>query len=351
MLLAMKDEAESNLNNEENDFMLDTSYGEETMEELTATLMLMARIQPTDGNAETVPSYDAKAISKVNASSKVHKQVSHMKCKTIQTFNDDQIHFNIIFDYPYVENNGSTSQHDSNAHDEYHEIQMLTYNVQKEAENKKRLNNELKKRKYCYKKELEMCKDMVKIKDYFAVIIVYGDYVQGNLMICHVYYVEGLGYKLFLIRQFYVGDLEVAFRSNTCYVWNLEGDDLLIGSRDSNLYTISISEMAASSPTHYELIRGQKPNIQYFYVFGSLCYPTNDRDDLGKMKPKADIEDEALQKVSSSTEQVVTEPNSPILNENIDELLQELDAKFDGNVFYNVPQTPMFEEAESSSTC
>ncbi|GKF41743.1 hypothetical protein Tco_0125085 [Tanacetum coccineum] len=24
-------------------------------------------------------------------------------------------------------------------------------------------------------------------------------------------------------------------------------------------------------------------------MFGSLCYPTNDRDDLGKMKPKADI--------------------------------------------------------------
>ncbi|GKE75405.1 putative ribonuclease H-like domain-containing protein [Tanacetum coccineum] len=41
--------------------------------------------------------------------------------------------------------------------------------------------------------------------------------------------------------------------------------------------------------TPYELIRGIKPNVQYFYVFGSLCYPTNDRDDLEKMKPKADI--------------------------------------------------------------
>ncbi|GJU80974.1 retrovirus-related pol polyprotein from transposon TNT 1-94, partial [Tanacetum coccineum] len=41
--------------------------------------------------------------------------------------------------------------------------------------------------------------------------------------------------------------------------------------------------------TPYELIRGRKPNIQYFHVFGSLCYLTNDRDDLGKMKPKADI--------------------------------------------------------------
>ncbi|GKD18865.1 hypothetical protein Tco_1208023 [Tanacetum coccineum] len=108
MLLAMKDEAGSNLNSEENDFMLDTSYGEETIEELTATVMLMARIQPADGNAETVPSYDAKVVSE-----------------------DDQIDSNIIFDDPYVENNGGTSDHDSNDHDEYHKIQMLAYDVQR----------------------------------------------------------------------------------------------------------------------------------------------------------------------------------------------------------------------------
>nr|GFA56156.1 hypothetical protein [Tanacetum cinerariifolium] len=41
MLLAMKDEVGSNLSIENNDFMLDTSYGEE-LEELTATVMLMA---------------------------------------------------------------------------------------------------------------------------------------------------------------------------------------------------------------------------------------------------------------------------------------------------------------------
>ncbi|GJY35249.1 retrovirus-related pol polyprotein from transposon TNT 1-94 [Tanacetum coccineum] len=232
--------------------------------------------------------------------------------------------------------------------------------------------------------------------DNFAAITGYDDYIHGNITICHVYYVEG--------------------------------DDLLTGGRDSNLYTISISDMAASSPgkskkashlpklvpsdhsklellhmdlcgpmrvasingkryilmivddysrytwvyfirskdetpeiikkfiaqaqlnykakvckirtdnvverrnrtlveaartmlifsrlpeflwaeavatacftqnrpiihtrynkTPYELLRGRKPNIAYFYVFVSLCYPTNDRDDLGKMKPKADI--------------------------------------------------------------
>ncbi|GJR67893.1 hypothetical protein Tco_0013958 [Tanacetum coccineum] len=130
---AMKDEAGSNLSNEENDFMLDTSYGED-LEELTATVMLMARLQPADENAETVPSYDAKAVSQVHASSKVHEQVSHGKRKTIiQTTDDDQIDSNIIFDDPFVENNGGTSEHDSTYHDEYREIQMLAYNDQREA--------------------------------------------------------------------------------------------------------------------------------------------------------------------------------------------------------------------------
>ncbi|GKF46742.1 hypothetical protein Tco_0136544 [Tanacetum coccineum] len=54
--------------------------------------------------------------------------------------------------------------------------------------------------------------------DHFAAITRYGDYVQ---------------------------DLEVAFHSNTCYVQNLKGDDFLTGSRDSNLYTISVFEMVA----------------------------------------------------------------------------------------------------------
>ncbi|GJY11528.1 integrase, catalytic region, zinc finger, CCHC-type containing protein [Tanacetum coccineum] len=84
--------------------------------------------------------------------------------------------------------------------------------------------------------------------DHFAAITGYGDYVQGNITVCHVYYVEGLGHNLFSVGQFCDGDQEVAFRSNTCYVRNLEGDDLLTGARESNLYTISISDMAASSP-------------------------------------------------------------------------------------------------------
>nr|GEV47357.1 hypothetical protein [Tanacetum cinerariifolium] len=42
--------------------------------------------------------------------------------------------------------------------------------------------------------------------------------------------------------------------------------------------------------TYYELHKGKKPEVKYFRVFGSLCYPTNDYDDLGKLKAKEDIE-------------------------------------------------------------
>nr|GEZ41353.1 hypothetical protein [Tanacetum cinerariifolium] len=32
------------------------------------------------------------------------------------------------------------------------------------------------------------------------------------------------------------------------------------------------------------------PDLLFFYVFGALCYPTNDSENLGKLQPKADIE-------------------------------------------------------------
>ncbi|GJU73212.1 retrovirus-related pol polyprotein from transposon TNT 1-94 [Tanacetum coccineum] len=41
--------------------------------------------------------------------------------------------------------------------------------------------------------------------------------------------------------------------------------------------------------TSYELVHNKKPNLTFFGVFGSLCYPTNDSDDLGKLQPMADI--------------------------------------------------------------
>ncbi|GKD65148.1 retrovirus-related pol polyprotein from transposon TNT 1-94 [Tanacetum coccineum] len=140
--------------------------------------------------------------------------------------------------------------------------------------------------------------------------------------------------------------------------------------------------------TLHEILRGRKPNIGYFYVFGSLCYLTNDREDLGKMKPKADIgifigysesskgfwiynrrtrkimetihvkfdeltamasehhNNEAPPLVSSSEEQFF--PNS---NDKANELSQEDEsADFNRNTLLSPYHTPMFDEAESSLT-
>ncbi|GJT97395.1 retrovirus-related pol polyprotein from transposon TNT 1-94 [Tanacetum coccineum] len=141
--------------------------------------------------------------------------------------------------------------------------------------------------------------------------------------------------------------LEVAFRKNTCFIRNLEGVDLLSRSQDTNLYTNSFDDMLKSSPIcllskasktkswqnrtlveaartmlifpkaplflwaeainivyytqnrslirhrynkiPYELMQDKKPDLSFLHVFGSLCYPTNDHEDLSKFDAKAYI--------------------------------------------------------------
>ncbi|GJR63934.1 retrovirus-related pol polyprotein from transposon TNT 1-94 [Tanacetum coccineum] len=188
--------------------------------------------------------------------------------------------------------------------------------------------------------------------DQVAKIMGYGDYQQGNVIISRVYYVEGLRHNLFSVGQFCDTDLKVAFWKNTCFIQNLEGVDLLLRSHDTNLYTISLDNMLKNSlicllskasktkswlwhrrlshlnfgnlnkldkdglarafriklqllafldkmalskdetelfKTPYELMHEKKLDLSFNHVFGSLCYPTNDSEDLGKLNAKADI--------------------------------------------------------------
>nr|GEU86586.1 putative ribonuclease H-like domain-containing protein [Tanacetum cinerariifolium] len=209
--------------------------------------------------------------------------------------------------------------------------------------------------------------------DHVAKIMGYGDYKIGNVTISRVYFVEGLGHNLFSVGQFCDSDLEVSFRQHTFFIRNLEGVDLLTGSRGNNLYTLSLGDMMAFSPTYllskasktksclwhrrvsishetsvarspqqngvverhnrtlieaartmliyaqallflwaevvatacytknqsivrvrhgktpYELLHNKISDLSFLYVFGALCYPTNDSENLGKLQPKADI--------------------------------------------------------------
>ncbi|GKE74583.1 integrase, catalytic region, zinc finger, CCHC-type containing protein [Tanacetum coccineum] len=41
--------------------------------------------------------------------------------------------------------------------------------------------------------------------------------------------------------------------------------------------------------TPYELLHDKLPDLSFFHVFGAICYPTNDSENLGKLQLKADI--------------------------------------------------------------
>ncbi|GJV32551.1 retrovirus-related pol polyprotein from transposon TNT 1-94 [Tanacetum coccineum] len=111
--------------------------------------------------------------------------------------------------------------------------------------------------------------------DQFALILVYGDLVQGNIMINRVYYVEGLNHNLFSVGQFCDADLEVAFRKSTCFVRDLQGNELLTDNRGSDLYTISLQEttsstliclMAKAPPTQAWLWHRRLSHLNFDYI-------------------------------------------------------------------------------------
>nr|GEV29727.1 integrase, catalytic region, zinc finger, CCHC-type, peptidase aspartic, catalytic [Tanacetum cinerariifolium] len=111
--------------------------------------------------------------------------------------------------------------------------------------------------------------------DQFAPIPGYGDLVQGNVTINRVYYVEGLNHNLFSIGQFCDADLEVTFKKSTCFVRDLQGNDLLIGNRGSDLYTISLQEstsstllclMAKATPTQAWLWHQRLSHLNFDYI-------------------------------------------------------------------------------------
>nr|GFB12443.1 integrase, catalytic region, zinc finger, CCHC-type, peptidase aspartic, catalytic [Tanacetum cinerariifolium] len=84
--------------------------------------------------------------------------------------------------------------------------------------------------------------------DQIAPILRYGDLVQGAVTIKRVYYVEGLNHNLFSVGQFCDADLEVAFRKSACFIRDLKGNDLLTGSRGTDLYSISLQSTNSPNP-------------------------------------------------------------------------------------------------------
>nr|GFB97970.1 retrovirus-related Pol polyprotein from transposon TNT 1-94 [Tanacetum cinerariifolium] len=75
--------------------------------------------------------------------------------------------------------------------------------------------------------------------------------------------------------------------------------------------------------TPYELINGRKLDISFLHVFGALCFPKNDREDIGKLDAK-DIAPIPTNLSSHAT-------NTPITSQDVDEL--NPNAMVDDNTF------------------
>ncbi|GJS03939.1 retrovirus-related pol polyprotein from transposon TNT 1-94, partial [Tanacetum coccineum] len=101
--------------------------------------------------------------------------------------------------------------------------------------------------------------------DQIAPILGYGDLVQGTITIKRVYYVEGLNHNLFSVGQFCDADLEVAFRKSTCYIHDLKGNDLLTGSRGTDLYSITLQDSTTPNPI-WLMAKATKPVLVLKHV-------------------------------------------------------------------------------------
>nr|GEU32920.1 copia protein [Tanacetum cinerariifolium] len=80
-------------------------------------------------------------------------------------------------------------------------------------------------------------------------------------------------------------------------------------------------------------------------VSDSFAANTLDNDQTSSSSSIIVEKDDAHQIVSSSKDRVDAEPNSPVLNEVVDEFFQEDVADFDGNMFHNAPPTLKFDVA------
>ncbi|GKB32620.1 retrovirus-related pol polyprotein from transposon TNT 1-94 [Tanacetum coccineum] len=133
--------------------------------------------------------------------------------------------------------------------------------------------------------------------DHFGAIMGYEDYVISDNVISRVYNVEGLGHNIFSVGQFCDSDLEVTFRKYTRFVKDLDGVDLIKGSRGTNLYTISVEDMMRSSPICLLFKASKNKSWLWHHSLNHLNFGTlNDlaRKDLVRGLPRLKFEKDHL---------------------------------------------------------
>nr|GEX58714.1 retrotransposon protein, putative, unclassified [Tanacetum cinerariifolium] len=114
--------------------------------------------------------------------------------------------------------------------------------------------------------------------DHFGAIMGYGDYVIGENVISKQNDVVKRRNRTFVeaVRTMLI------FSKALMFLWAEAVATACYTQNRSLIHT-------HHNKTPYELVHDKKPNLTFIQVFGALCYPTNDSDNLGKLQPTADI--------------------------------------------------------------
>ncbi|GKA93582.1 retrovirus-related pol polyprotein from transposon TNT 1-94, partial [Tanacetum coccineum] len=165
MLLAKQDEAGVILTDEQNDFLFADASRMEEIEELSANICLMARIQPADHTSDDGPSCESAFISEVQSSSidENNEQMYPTHTKIINsTIGNDQINSNIKFDSFKVSVNSCSVEKDTHVPD-LCAIEKLARNAYQEAEKQQIFAQQVQKQNMHLTSQLEMYKERVRI--------------------------------------------------------------------------------------------------------------------------------------------------------------------------------------------
>ncbi|GJR42834.1 hypothetical protein Tco_1310937 [Tanacetum coccineum] len=150
MFLAKKDEVGVFLSNEQNDFLIADAAQMEEIEELSANICMMARIQPANIDSDEGPIYDSAFINE--------------QPKINSTIGNDQFNSNILFDDQNMEVNSRSVKHDKNVHDSHdNELEQLARNAYKEAEKQRILAQKVKQQYVELTKQLEKYKERIRV--------------------------------------------------------------------------------------------------------------------------------------------------------------------------------------------
>nr|GEV37555.1 copia protein [Tanacetum cinerariifolium] len=356
--------------------------------------MLMARIQPANGNAETVPSYDAKAVSKVLASSKVHEQLAKEDFEEQENWYLEDIvdleeklrsHDQIVYKlgqsiqtiHMLVKKPNKVYDPFLKAGLGYKNLERLKKAIAAQPKiydgvmlHSAKLNIDLPDSEETLEDAEETCEQGKSKKVSLPPKLV--PITESKLELLHmdlcrptrVTSINGKKYILvivddyswytwvyFLCTKDEASDMIIDFINQVQR--NLKAQILTIRTDNGTEFK---NEQLRAFYEKLDLDNLFGPPYEEYYMMSSpkvsdnFAVNTHVNDNTSSSLSIVVEEDEAPQIVPSSPEQVSTEPNSPVLNGNADECVQEDVADFDGNVFYNAPPTPVFKEAELSLT-